>query len=144
MSASSQFTVAVHTLVMLALEERPLSSPYIANSVNTNPVVIRRILGPLNEAGFIDTKLGAEGGAYLVRDPETISLLDVYRAIHSGSLFALHNKNPNPQCPCGRNIQPVLNTVFGTVEDAMEAKLAETTIADLTEAIIKREPMLTS
>ena len=138
MKKSSRFTVAVHTLTLLALEKRPLSSTYIAFSVNTNPVVIRRILGSLNDVGLITTKLGSEGGADLARSPDRITMLDVYRATEGNDLFSLHSSKPNPFCPCGNNIQPLLTDVFEKAKSAMEAVLAETTIADIAKGIEDR------
>lgn len=139
---NSKLTVAVHILALMAIEKRPLTSTYIANSVNTNPVVIRRLLAPLLEGGFVTTTLGSDGGAGLARSAEQISLLDVYQAIEHGPLFALHNNHPSPLCPCGRNIQPILNQVFADVETAIEAVLAGKTIADVAQEIRQHEPTL--
>lgn len=139
MKTSTQFTVAVHTLALLALDPRPLSSTFIAGSVNTNPVVIRRLLGPLQAAGLVRTHLGAEGGTELARDAADITLLDVFRAVEQGTVFALHSNTPNPHCICGRHIQPVLQTVYADMETALEAVLKATTIADIAANIAARQ-----
>lgn len=138
MSNNSRFTMAIHVLALLALEDRSLTSKYIAGSVNTNPVVVRRVLGLLHEAGLVITQLGAEGGAALARRPETIDLLTIYRATEPAGLFGLHPNDPNPLCPCGRTIQPILHTVFDRAQSAMEQVLAETTLADITQEIIQQ------
>ena len=138
MSTSNRFAVAVHTLALLALADEALPSTAIAGSVNTNPVVIRRILGPLNEAGLIETRLGSEGGALLARRPDQITLLDVYHATESGVLFSLHNKT-NPQCICGRNIGPVLSAIYSQIDDAVANILHRTTIATVAQAIVERQ-----
>lgn len=135
MSISSRFAVAVHILALLALENRPLTSKYISFSVNTNPVVIRRILGILGKAGLVETQRGVEGGSILAQAPETINLLEVFQLVEQGELFALHPNEPSHLCPCGRNIQPVLTKVFDRAESAMEAVLAETTIANVVQDI---------
>ena len=136
MSINSRFAVAVHILALLALEDRPLSSKYIAGSVNTNPVVIRRILSTLSKAGLIETQLGVDGGSTLARPAEKISLLEVYNVSEQGHLFALHSNQPNPLCPCGRNIQPTLLGVFKKAEAALESTLAEATIAEVVQDIV--------
>ena len=143
MKTSSRFTVAVHALALIALNGRPLSSTAIAGSVNTNPVVIRRILGILTEAGLTTTRLGSEGGADLSRPPAEMTLLDVYRATEGGSLFTLHANTPNMQCLCGGNIQTVLSPYYARAETAMEASLAETTIAQVATDIRERIVMST-
>lgn len=135
MAINSRFAVAVHILALLALENKPLSSKYIAGSVNTNPVVIRRILSMLSKAGLVETQLGVEGGSTLARSADKITLLEVYVVSEQGDLFTLHRNQPNQFCACGQNIQPVLSTVFKKAEAALEGILAETTIAEVAQDI---------
>jgi len=139
MSSNSRFAVAVHTVTLLALSDGPVSSTAIAGSVSTNPVVIRRILGALHQAGLVHTQLGPEGGAVLAQRPEDITLLDVYRATGQSELFALPAHGPNHLCACGRNIQPVLIPVLERAENVVQTTLAGVTIADLAGEIRQRE-----
>ncbi len=140
MSHSSRFTVAVHVLGMLALGDSvPKTSETIARSVNTNPVVIRRILGILGKAGLVETHPGAGGGSILARPAREISLLEVYHLMENGGLFPLHNQPPSDECMCGRHIQDVLLDVFGRARQAMEEVLAGTTIADVAHQIEELE-----
>jgi DNA-binding IscR family transcriptional regulator len=75
---SSRFATAVHILTLLAYErEEALTSDYIAGSVNTNPVVIRRILKRLAIVGLVISVRGASGGSRLGKPPGDITLLDV-------------------------------------------------------------------
>jgi Rrf2 family protein len=139
MSTSSRFAVAVHVLALLAMDgEQLITSEYIAGSVNTNPVVIRRILGRLREAGLVIAQSGVGGGASLVRRPERITLLDVYQAVEAGDVFSFHPRSPNPHCVCGRHIQAVLGKVFSKAEAAMEKVLAEVTVAQIMQEIEAR------
>jgi Rrf2 family protein len=142
MRINSRFTVATHILTLLALQQQALSSAAIAGSVNTNPVVIRRILGDLSKAGLVVTQQGTEGGTTLARPGDTITLLDIYRATEEAGLFALHHSAPNPLCPCGRNIQPLLGPVFTQAEAALEGVLAQTTVAELAQSIAERSALL--
>ena len=106
MTKSSRFVIATHTLALLANGGgEPITSEWIAGSVNTNPVVIRRILSMLAKAGLIATQEGAKGGARPARPAADIDLLAVYRAVEEGDLFASHPQPPNPDCPVGCNIQ---------------------------------------
>ena len=82
---------------------------------------------------------GARGGATLARDPERISLLDVYRAVEEGGeLFSLHPSEPSRSCSVGCNIVDVLRPVFGRAHQAMEAVLGEVSIADVCEDLHQR------
>jgi len=131
MSENSRFAVAAHALTLLSLENRPLTSEYIAGSVNTNPVVIRRVLAALRTARLVASKGGARGGWRLTRAPEAITLRDVYRAVEEPRLFGLPGQPPNPDCPVGSTIQPLLNRQFELALQGMEASLGRATIADM-------------
>ncbi len=133
MNTSSRFTVAIHILTLLAYEGGQMTSEYIAGSVNTNPVVIRRLLALLREARLVSSQPGAGGGWQLTRPPKGITLRDIYRAVEEGALFALHSNTPNPQCPVGRNIQRVLGGHFEAAQLALDKDLERTTIADLVQ-----------
>src|SRR5688500_3294514 len=102
MAANSQFSMAVHVLSMLARsKDENLKSDYIAGSVNTNAVVIRRLLGQLNQANLVVSQTGASGGTRLARCPTEISLAEIYKAVSCGEVFALHTRAPNKDCPVG-------------------------------------------
>jgi DNA-binding IscR family transcriptional regulator len=101
--SNSRFAVATHVLTSLALvaEDDPaarLTSEALAASINTSPVVIRRIIGRLRAAGLVVAQTGRGGGAALARPASKISLLDVHRAVDEPVLFALNPNQPNPQC----------------------------------------------
>ncbi|MDO3413100.1 Rrf2 family transcriptional regulator [Saccharibacillus sp. CPCC 101409] len=131
MNISTKFPVAVHTLILLSVSEPgTATSEFIASSVNTNPVVIRRITGMLGRAGLVEARAGV-AGSRLRRPLEDITLLDVYKAVNAvgeGELFAVHD-SPNPNCEVGRNIQAAMNPIFIEAQRAMERVLENTTVA---------------
>ena len=141
MQISSRLTVAVHTL--LAIEyfhlEYKVTSEFIASSVCVNPVVIRRILLQLKDAGLVDVARGS-GGATLKKPPQSITLLDVYRAVdcmEKDSMFHFH-ENPNPACPVGKNIHGVLDGHLAAAQAAMENELKKVTLSTLVEQLDER------
>lgn len=128
---NSRFAVAIHTLLVLALKgDGPVCSEYIAGSVGTNPVLIRRLMGDLRAAGLVDSRAGATGGFVLARPAERIGLDEIYRAVESEALFSRHAK-ANPKCPIGRAVGPLLDRVLGQAEGAMVQSLNRTTLGDL-------------
>jgi Rrf2 family protein len=136
---NSRFSVAVHILTLLEQSQgEPVTSEYLAGSVNTNSSFIRRLLSALNRAGLTTAQMGTGGGALLARPAAGITLLDVYRALDEGEVFRLHEQ-PNPACPVGRNIQAELHDRFGAATRAMEDELARTTIDQLGRGIQHRE-----
>ena len=127
-----RFTVAIHVLCLLAAQHpKPLTSGFIAGSVNTNPVVIRRLLGVLRKAGLVRSQPGVSGGWELVGKPENITLGALCQIVRPGPVFAMHSQQPNVLCPVGRNIQRGLSTHYQKAQTAMEAELDRTTIADV-------------
>jgi Rrf2 family protein len=128
--------MAVHVLSVLAYKDGELvTSGLLASSVNTNPVVIRRLLLALQRAGLVETRKGVGSGSRLGQPPAKISLADVYRAVEAGQGFALPPKKPNSQCPVGSCIQRTLSDVFSSVEGAVLKNLKKTTLGSVMEQV---------
>ncbi|MFJ6632681.1 Rrf2 family transcriptional regulator [Streptomyces sp. NPDC091376] len=143
MSANSKLTVATHVLVWMELSRRLgrdlVTSEQIAESVNTNPVVIRRCLGELRKAGFVDAKRGSGAGWFLLVEPDAVTLEDVFRAVDPGPVLGLHHTQPNQECPVGSGIRPTLQRVYDDLEDTMRRRLARTTLADVLKDILAQQ-----
>ena len=136
MSTNSRFAVAVHVLSLMAWSgEEPLKSEQVAESVNTNAVVIRRMLLELAEAGLVVSQTGSLGGSRLANDPAETTLLDVYQALECGGVFSLHRQPPSRDCPVGVNIETVLGDVFLEVDSAVEQVLGKITINDVVQRL---------
>lgn len=133
-SANLQFAVATHVLGYLAWVDgaRPVSSDELARSTNTNPVYVRRVLGPLREAGIVTSRPGAGGGTLLARPASAISLAELWALMH-GSEPAVATHGPSPACPVGIAMDRELAAIGDAVSTAIERELAQTTVADLIE-----------
>ena len=134
MQISSRFTIALHILTALETfqEQYRLTSRFLSGSIQANPVIIRNILLQLKAAGFVQIPRG-RGSITLLKSPNEISLLDVYKSIEpleQDKLFSFH-KNPNPQCPVGRNIHNILDWRLLSVQQAMENKLESMKLSDI-------------
>lgn len=137
--SNSRFTIAVHTLTLIAQGgDEPTTSEYIASSANTNPVVIRRLLGALREAKLVTSQGGNGGGWRLARTPGAITLCDVYRAVEdlSEPLFSMHPRGANPNCPVGRHIEQSLFVRYDAARHALEAELSRSTISDVLNDVL--------
>ena len=137
MSISSKFSVAIHILSLIELDEtKRASSDYIAKSVQTNPVVIRKIMGLLKKAGLLETQAGV-AGATLAKPIDDITLLDVYSAVDvvkENGLFSIHD-GTNLDCIVGRNIQQTVEPIFIAAQFAMEKVLANVSMKDVLDKI---------
>ena len=134
MQISSRFTVALHifTCVEMFKDDHKVTSDFLAGSINTNPVIIRKILTQLKNADLITIARGT-GGITVNRPLSEITFYDVYQAIEpveNGSLFHFHD-SPNPECPVGRNIHALLDDKLKEIQGAMEDEMKTYTLEDL-------------
>lgn len=109
-----------------------ITSDFIASSVGVNPVIIRKITSQLRAAGLVNVARGT-GGVSIAKNPEEITLLDVFNAVDSiedGQLFSFH-ENPNAECPVGKNIHLILDDKLERVQRAMEKEMEGITVADV-------------
>ncbi len=145
MQISSRFTIAVHIFMCIHIFEKDhkITSDFLADSIQVNPVVIRRLLSQLKAAGLVRVQRGS-GGASVAKPLDQITFLDIYRAVdcvEEGALFHFH-ENPNPNCPVGRNVHRVLDGRLKQIQDAMEREMAGITLESVmkdTENCIKEE-----
>jgi Rrf2 family protein len=143
MAESCRFAFAVHILAVLARQpESGVTSQALAGSVNTNPVVVRRLLSALQKADLIVTQKGAGAGSRLGRSPEAISLAEIYRAVEpEANVGGMHPQQPDQRCCVGRKIQEALREVFEEAQHALEDALARRTLADVVERVGEQSPI---
>ena len=133
MQISSRFTMAIHMFACIyTFPDQKMTSSFMAGSIGTNPVIIRKLLQQLKAAGLIEVSRGT-GCVKITRPLDKITFLDIYKAVECApneELFHFH-ENPNQNCPVGKNIHRVLDSKLLQVQKAMEEKLAEITLADV-------------
>ena len=136
--ANSQFAIAVHVLAMLAnnCDER-IKSGYLADSVNTNAVVIRRLLSDLHEAGLVVSQTGYSGGTCLTKEPSEIGLTEVFHAVAGSEVFSLHPKEPSSDCEIGVSIKPVLLQIQNKMDMAIRDTLMDYTLQDVIDEVLE-------
>src|SRR5271170_429376 len=119
MRTSCRFAMAVHVLAVLAYNEGDrVTSASLAGSVNTNPVIIRRLLSSLQKARLVETCKGAGAGSRLSRSPQRINLGEVYRSVEGGESFATPSRKPSAICPVGHCILEALAKIFDSAQRA--------------------------
>ena len=137
---STRFAVAVHILAVLRYHRSsPVSSELIAASVNTNPVVVRRILSQLKKAGLVEAQLGSGGGFLLAHGPEDIDLEQVFKAVEEDCMFRTHREPPNCECLVGRHVVPVLEKITAKASRAMFDELSSVSIEEVAKKISARD-----
>jgi len=138
MLSSSRFIVAIHAMSVLARHygKGPVCSAAVAESVHTNPVVIRRLMGDLERAKLVRAVAGRCGGFVLERRAGEITLADVYRAVEDETVFRMHKTDPHAKCPVAAQICEVLGAPLKAAEKALATSLAKTTLRDVAAAIV--------
>ncbi|MEP3442082.1 MAG: Rrf2 family transcriptional regulator [Sulfitobacter sp.] len=134
MKRNSRLSLALHTLGHMAGEpQRVRTSSDIAAHAGTNPVVVRRVLGRLKDAGLLLSEKGHAGGWRLARPPESITLADVYLALDE-SLVAPATETEVPACSVEHALHRRVAGVLEDVEKSLVRRLSETTIVEVRES----------
>ncbi len=142
MAANSKFAVSTHVMSVLGYfsvspdpkyvrNDGLVSSETVAGSVNTNPVVVRRILSQLAKAGLVTSQLGKQGGVKLSRSVSEISLLDIYLAVGESPFFSHNPNDPNPICPVSCKIKALIQPVFDQFSVSVKSQLGAITLSHL-------------
>lgn len=136
MTSNTRFSMAVHIMTALAYLAEKASSEVLAQTVNTNAVVVRRILCDLNRAGLIHAERGKNGGFTLARKSKQISLLEIYRAVNDEQeLVSLHANPENQKCPVSCNVRSTLATHLQKAQGVYERELEKVMLADIERAM---------
>lgn len=120
---NTQFSVSIHILSLLAIEKEAVSSQYIADSINSNATLVRKICRYLKNGHFIHSSQGKAG--YNLSIPATeIKLGDLYQLIFSETAhFAKIHNDTNPNCYVGKNISHALDEIYNEVDHAIVNQL---------------------
>jgi len=139
MAVNIQFSIAVHLMAGLAYRcGKDATSAQLAMSVNTSASFVRRTLAKLSRAGLIETTTGKAGACRLAKNPEKISLLDIYEAVDAPKAFAIHAYAEQKPCPVSCNIKAALEKALARTQKAMEQSLAKISLAEIISDIKKR------
>ena len=140
MKRNSQLSGVLHVLLHMAEQNGPMTSEVLARAMDTNPVVIRRIMAGLRDQGYVRSEKGHGGGWTLARNLSEVTLRDVYTAIGSPSLLAIGNRTESPACLVEQEVNAALGEAFRDAEALLLARLGEATLASLSEALRRRLP----
>jgi Rrf2 family protein len=130
----------LHVLIHMGRHERAVTSEMIAQMLDANPVVIRRTMAGLRNAGYVSSVKGHGGGWTLARPLEGLTLLDIYRAVGEPSIFAVGPAYDMPECPIEQAVNDTLNEVFTEAEELLRKRFAVVTLADVARANPRTRP----
>ncbi len=132
MKRNSRLSLALHTLSHMAGEpDRVRTSADIADHAGTNPVVVRRVLGKLREAGLLSSEKGHAGGWRLAKSADRITLADIYLALDERLVSGGGGDVEPSRCSVETGLQTRVSEVLDEIEESLVARLRETSIRDV-------------
>jgi Rrf2 family transcriptional regulator, repressor of oqxAB len=129
--------MALHALSVLGASPEGANSAYIASSVNTHAVFLRKILRSLAEAGLVEVREGRGGKYWLSKPADMIRLSEVYSIIEPDGPLAPSEAQPNPMCPIGCGMRSAFVEVAESAREALLKHLRRRTIADVMREAIQ-------
>jgi DNA-binding IscR family transcriptional regulator len=115
----------------MAQHDGPVTSEVLARAMDTNPVVLRRVMAGLRDQGYVQSEKGHGGGWTLSCDLAKVTLRDIYTALGSPSLLAMGNRSEAPGCVVEEAVNAALSQSFEEAESLLLARLGEVTLATL-------------
>lgn len=132
MKRNSRLSLALHTLSHMAGEPgRVRTSADIADHAGTNPVVVRRVLGKLREAGLLTSEKGHSGGWRLAKAADNITLADVYLALDERLVAGGGGDAEPSHCSVETGLQSRIAEILDGIEESLVERLRETRITDV-------------
>ena len=130
MRISAKVDYAVRAAVQLAAadDERPTKGDAIAQAQGIPVKFLENILGDLRHAGLVRSQRGADGGYWLNRPANEISVADIIRAVE-GPLASVRGQRPEDIAYAGP-AEP-LSKVWIAVRASLRSVAEHVTLADI-------------
>jgi len=138
MKRDSRLSSVLHALLHMAAHGRPMTSDALADCMRTNPVVVRRTMAGLRDAGFVTSEKGHSGGWSIACDLDAVTLRDIHMALGEPAVFAIGNRNETPQCLVEQSVNAVLDDAFAEAGELLMRRFGAVSLAVLAEDFKRR------
>ncbi|WP_196259045.1 Rrf2 family transcriptional regulator [Pelagibacterium limicola] len=142
MKSSSRLSAVLHALMHMAAHRGPMTSEVLAQCMSTHPVVVRRTMSGLREAGLVTSTKGHNGGWSIACDMEKTTIRDIHEALGEPAVYAIANSNDAPQCLLEQAVNAALDDAMKEAEALLLARFQSLTLAqiagDFTERLRQR------
>ncbi|MBI5128823.1 MAG: Rrf2 family transcriptional regulator [Rhodopseudomonas palustris] len=142
MKRDSRLSSVLHALLHMAQQNEPMTSEQLAACMCTNPVVVRRTMGLLREAGLVASERGPSGGWLISADLAAVTLRDLHEALGEPAIFAIGNRNETPECLVEQSVNAALDGAFAEAEALLLERFAKVTLAKLSADFNRRHAAL--
>jgi len=131
MRRDSRLSVALHVLLHMGEMGRVVTSEALGPMMKMNPVVVRRTIAGLRDAGIVRSEKGHGGGWSLARELGSVTLGDVYDALGTPAFFSVGNRDDKPRCLLEQAVNRALGQALSDAEALILERLRSITVADL-------------
>lgn len=138
MKRDSRLSSVLHALLHMAEYDGPVTSETLAQCLGTNPVVVRRTMAYLREAGIVSSDRGHAGGWRIQADLRTVTLRQLHEALGEPATFAIGHRNEAPACLVEQAVNAALEDTFAQAEALLLQRFSEITLADLAADFARR------
>jgi DNA-binding IscR family transcriptional regulator len=138
MKRDSRLSGVLHVLLHMVEQDGPATSEMLAKAMQTNAVVIRRIMAGLRERGYVRSEKGHGGGWALACDLSKLTLRDVYEALGEPSLLAMGNRTDTPGCLVEQTVNAALGRTFKEAEALLLSRFGAVTLSQLSADFHRR------
>ncbi|WFE76598.1 Rrf2 family transcriptional regulator [Roseinatronobacter sp. S2] len=138
MKRDSRLSSVLHALLHIAEHDGPITSDVLGQCLGANPVVVRRTMGLLRDAGLVSAARGHAGGWRISVDLATVNLRQLHEALGEPAIFAIGNRNENPQCLVEQSVNAALEDAFTDAEALLMKRFENVTLADLAQDFSRR------
>ena len=139
MNPDSRLSVALHVLLHMHEMDGPVTSETLGSMMDVNPVVIRRTLGGLRDAGIVAAGKGHGGGWSVAAKLEDVSLADVYESLGAASAWRIGLREEAPRCPLEREVNRAVAEALAEAEAHLMERFRTVNVAGLIETARKEK-----
>ena len=138
MKRDSKLSGVLHVLLHMAELNAPITSEALAAAMQTHPVVVRRLMAGLRQAGFVSSAKGHGGGWVLSCSLSSVTLGDIHNAVGAPALLAMGNRTESPGCIVEQAVNAALDGACQEAEALLLRRLNGITLADLSKDFHRR------
>jgi Rrf2 family protein len=132
MATNTRLASAIHIMSFIAFAgDGGTTSEAVAHSLQTNPVVVRKILKDLAAQGLVTMRLGRSGGVELARPAARITVGDIYQAVENDAgIFSMRGQ-VNDRCVVAAAMTDKLGPIFEAANAAATRAFRDTRLDQL-------------
>lgn len=131
MRRDNRLSGLLHVLLHMAEHSGPCTSDLLARFMDTNPVVIRRLMSGLRDRGYVQSAKGHGGGWTITCDLAEVTLGDIYKALGEPELLVIGNRSEAPTCLVEQAVNRALGKTFNEAEALLLSRFDEISLAEL-------------